>query len=904
MDNALCTRLPFCPNQPSYTITCQATPGDIVGYCCQPAACPGGGGGPLPTPTPVPTYPDFTVTQVDARTSTGANPSAGYFITGQDIAIRATINNIGDEWTCCWAGHAVFKDSTAYNNGTPTMQFSSGANFPITSIDYMSWTGGSNYTTFNNQTFTQNEADTYTLRVYADYGNNLAEHSDANNVGSTTYDVYAHLYGSVCWSQNEDAQCDTGEPMVAGVRISATRNGVSIGSHTTNSNGDYDFDYRAGGDYALTFSSNSWRTVNTNPRTTTLGPNTRIRFAAIPTYDLSGYIFIDDNRDGTKDPTETTGYSGATVTLTGPAGEGGTTTTDATGRYSFPNKKRGNYTVTLTVPVDYKAYPNNDNTRTITIPLNSTQNGWTADIGINRVYTIAGKIYVDADKSSSSMSSGDFNSAKDMPLASVVVHAVPQGTQQSRSDRSDANGDFLITAIEPGDFLLTADPGTDYVSLPTYPRPLTITAGDAHQRDLKFFGKYQISGNVFVDSDDSQRKNGSETNFAASPGILMSNYPGGAPNPLITNNPDGSYTLTGLISGQYTVRYPSLPTGYIMNHPRNGPPASFIAPVGSSCAEATPSPGGNCNNNNLENLNFAIKRGLPWWQAYGLDVRFDTGISNPVPPSPDASCTGAYAMLPGSSSTPGVAFTGAAPANFWQGNVSSNGWLVGGAAYPETFVPSNGTLIQTSYGYLQSIMKQSNITPTNLTTVCSNLNNCTLPGGLSNGIYQANSSVTLNNFTASANRDIIILVNGDLTLKGTLSVPTTSTVFYSVSGSITVDPSLGRTAACPGPVIGSGNLEGFFSADQNFSVPSGSSTNPATADCSASPSPIPDKQLNVQGAIVVNAGGSGGNFINSRDLCTDNINFPSFTIRERPDMILNAPEFLRVPNFIWQEVAP
>lgn len=512
-------------------------------------------------------------------------------------------------------------------------------------------------------------------------------------------------------------------------------------------------------------------------------------------------------------------------------------------------------------------------------------------------YTISGRVYADMNKNNG------YNAGIDFPLDNVTVTFT--GPNDSGTAITGSDGKYTSPTLEPGTYLISTNASNDYAPTNTYPRSSDFTSrADLTGQDIRYFPKYSISGNVFVDSDDSLRKNGAETNYAASPGILMSNYPSGAPNPIITNNLDGSYTLTGLISGQYTVRYPNLPTGYIMNHPQNGPPASFVAPVGSVCAEATPAPGGTCSNGNLIDLNFAIKRGLPWWQAYGLDVRFDSGLNNPVPPSPDVSCTGAYAMLPASSSTPGIAATGNTPGNFWQGNVSSTGWLVGGAAYPEIFTPSNGTLIQTSYGYLQSVLTQSNITPVNLTTVCANLNSCTLPGSLANGIYQADSAVTLNSFTASANRDIVILVHGDLTLKGTLRVPTTSTVFYSVSGSITVDPTLGVTAACPAPAIGSGDLEGFFSADQNFSVPSGSSTNPATADCSASPSPIPDKQLNVQGAIVVNAGGTGGNFINSRDLCTDNINFPSFSIRERPDMILNAPDFLRVPNFIWQEVAP
>jgi len=165
---------------------------------------------------------------------------------------------------------------------------------------------------------------------------------------------------------------------------------------------------------------------------------------------------------------------------------------------------------------------------------------------------------------------------------------------------------------------------------------------------------------------------------------------------------------------------------------------------------------------------------------------------------------------------------------------------------------------------------------------------------MTNGVYQANGNVTLNSNNFTGNKDIVFLINGDLTIRGSLHVPTSSTVFYSVSGDITIDPSVGTTASCPPPV--NGDIEGFFSADGSFTAVS-------NADCSAA-TPVPDEQLNVQGAIVVNASGNGGGFTNSRTLCTNNLNFPSFTIKERPDFILNAPEILKIPSFIWQEVAP
>ncbi|MBU4017013.1 hypothetical protein KKF69_06090, partial [Patescibacteria group bacterium] len=60
------------------------------------------------------------------------------------------------------------------------------------------------------------------------------------------------------------------------------------------------------------------------------------------------------------------------------------------------------------------------------------------------------------------------------------------------------------------------------------------------------------------------------------------------------------------------------------------------------------------------------------------------------------------------------------------------------------------------------------------------------------------------------------------------------------------------------------------------------------------------------GNLIVNAAGGSpaGKFINMRDLCADNLTYPSITIKARPDFILNMPEFLSKQNNISYEDAP
>jgi len=354
--------------------------------------------------------------------------------------------------------------------------------------------------------------------------------------------------------------------------------------------------------------------------------------------------------------------------------------------------------------------------------------------------------------------------------------------------------------------------------------------------------------------------------------------------------------VRGLISGEYTVAYTAVPLGYYVFHPR---PALYAPRVGVGCSPAPQSPGGSCDgNNNIVDLNFAIKAGQPWMQIYGVDVRFDEGLNDPVPPSPNAACGGAYVILPGSGGTPGVGFSGDLPPKLNLGSISSLGWLVGGVQYPSLFKPVRSKVIRTAYGYLMFAVGRGNVRTVNLSSVCDPAN-CTLPFSLASGIYTYTGNVNLNAFTFPANRDYIFLIDGDLRIRGQIRVPTTSTATFSVSEDILIDGSVGSSPpSCPPPAINSSDLEGFYSADRNFIVESSTQTN-----CSAG---IIDKQLNVQGAIVVDAGQKtpGGTFINNRTFCTQNIDYPSFTLRARPDFILNAPEFIKRENFIWQEVAP
>jgi len=75
-------------------------------------------------------------------------------------------------------------------------------------------------------------------------------------------------------------------------------------------------------------------------------------FAELQPAAVSGFVYLDANDNGLKDPTETTGFAGVGLTLTGSNDLGAitalTTQTAADGSYSFGNLRPGTYSVTET----------------------------------------------------------------------------------------------------------------------------------------------------------------------------------------------------------------------------------------------------------------------------------------------------------------------------------------------------------------------------------------------------------------------------------------------------------------------------------------------------------------------------------------------------------------------------
>lgn len=391
-----------------------------------------------------------------------------------------------------------------------------------------------------------------------------------------------------------------------------------------------------------------------------------------------------------------------------------------------------------------------------------------------------------------------------------------------------------------------------------------------------------IAGNVFVDTNGNTLKDATETNYT---GSISINSTGGT-----VSSAAGTFTVSNLTSGSYTISYTNLPSGYTMTYPVNGPPPSFTVSVGPGCSTGG-SNSASCTSGNIINLNYGITNVAPWIQSVGGSLRIDEGFVSRIPTT---AVGGPYASLRGSGGTPGLIFTGDSTPDFGQGQSSQapHSWVVGGTTFPNLYAPiRQGGIVKTSYNFLLAKTRQggADVTPTDIAQYCSGgIQNCTLSASMPSGIYISNGNLNLNSHTVPASRKYVILVNGDLRMNGRFSINNGATVTFSSSRDILISTTVGEVL----PNSTSPTIEGIYSADRSFVVEGSNCTSGV------------DLRLNIGGNVIANAALSDGSFQSSRNLCAGNLLYPSIYFIERPDFILNTPDFIKQPNFTYQEIAP
>jgi hypothetical protein len=251
-----------------------------------------------------------------------------------------------------------------------------------------------------------------------------------------------------------------------------------------------------------------------------------------------------------------------------------------------------------------------------------------------------------------------------------------------------------------------------------------------------------------------------------------------------------------------------------------------------------------------------------WFQALNGSVYGALGIGDEIPGTMPVAQR--HLILADASGSDGLAY-------FKSGTLNLG-------TYPGVTVSESGINANTGYGgddpdytYFKAKMGFFSKTP------WDGLGTPTYNGGANNfEIYTHTGDINFN-ITPSIGERVIYLIDGDVTVTGNITVPTTGSSFMAVfaSGSITINTNVTR-------------VDGWW-VGRSLSIPC-VDTSPADSICDET-----DVQFEGQGSFI------GYDSISlSRDQGVTNNSQPAESFVYRPDLVINAPDPILVSKYIWR----
>lgn len=401
-----------------------------------------------------------------------------------------------------------------------------------------------------------------------------------NNKASTTITVKHRLSGKVYFDKNDSSSYTAGEEGFNGVTVNLVNEaGAVVATTTTDADGNYSFTGLNAGIYTvkvvkdgelanLTQTEDPDGTKDNASGAITLNTDNPVRenvnFGYVKKHAISGNIYLDENRDKTKNGDDVN-LSGVTVTLVDGSGNVvATTTTDASGNYNFPGLTDGTYTVKvdttgklagLEQTEDPSGAKNSQST-----PITFTRNDpdvTNVNFGYVPDYSIAGNVYRDSNRSES-------KDATETVFQGVTINLVDASGNVVATTTTDADGNYSFSKLPAGDYTVkvvkdgaikdmdqTEDPdGTkDNAS-----GKISIGADNPTQTGVNFGynPNNTIKGSVYRDDNRSSSRDGSEEGYQGQTVQLLDKD--GNVVATTTTAADGSYSFEHLPDGTYSVK--------------------------------------------------------------------------------------------------------------------------------------------------------------------------------------------------------------------------------------------------------------------------------------------------------------------------------------------------------------
>jgi SdrD B-like domain/PKD domain len=420
--------------------------------------------------------------------------------------------------------------------------------------------------------------------------------------------VPAPLTGSIgnfMWNDtNRDGIQNNGELGIAFVSVTLTYPNGTTAQTSTDANGFYLFSNLPAGTYSVTFTTPGGYVpspsnvgndaTDSDPVNGTVsgivlaaGQNNNTIDAGFnipaPTASIGNFVWDDVNRNGIQDPTEV-GISGVLVTLS----NGATTTTNASGFYSFTGLPAGTYSVTFTTPSGFVPSPSNvGNDATDSDPVNGTVSGIILTEGqINN--TIDAGFNVPPTASIGNFVWNDVNRNGIQDAGEPGISGVLVTLSNGATTTTNASGFYSFTGLPAGTYSVTFNTPAGFVATPsnvgndaTDSDPINgtvsgivLTEGQINNTiDAGFNVPPSASIGNFVWNDTN--RNGIQD--AGEPGIsgVLVTLSNGATT---TTNASGFYSFTGLPAGTYSVTF-NTPAGFVATPSNVGNDATDSDPI-------------------------------------------------------------------------------------------------------------------------------------------------------------------------------------------------------------------------------------------------------------------------------------------------------------------------------------
>jgi len=394
-------------------------------------------------------------------------------------------------------------------------------------------------------------------RAYIDSNNNGAIDSGENGISGVTITLTGHdVFGNaVSRTATSDASgnylLDNLEQADAtGYTLTETQpSGYSDGLETV---GTAASGTLPGGTVSATVGSNTITGVKLDKNQTASGYN----FGELRLNTLAGTVFVDVNNDGIKQAGEA-GISGVTLTLTGTDARGAsvntTTTTNASGAYTFSNVLPGSYTITETQPSTYGDGIDTAGTLGGSAAVNDQISGITVaatnGTGYNfaeRPASLGGQVWRDANRNGTLDGGETGISGVTISLSGTST----LGATVTRTTTTDAGGQYSFADLPAGTYTVTETQPTGFGS--STPNSLAgIALAAAGSSTGNNFGDTtaQLSANVFFDRNANGVSDGSDTPIAGVAFTLTGTDARGAAVSLnASSDPSGNVVFDDLVA--------------------------------------------------------------------------------------------------------------------------------------------------------------------------------------------------------------------------------------------------------------------------------------------------------------------------------------------------------------------